>query len=1112
MIIIIILVVTLGFFIYKLFDKKAFVKQINMLQEEINSKIGSFITKGDETKFIGKAQLLKEIAIRKKYTFDESAMFISFSDKLKQTIYDNNLMVLENKMQSYLETFTECVGAAKEYIISPDIKLHADQFQMDMKKWVNWSEGYESPIIKNFNIIYDEPQKYLLNLNAQYLEEEKKACNKMLSDIDGKSLDENQRNAVVNDDLHQLVIAGAGSGKTLTIAAKVKYLVERKGINPKDILLISFTRKAANEMGDRIRNLGIDVDSSTFHQYGLKVIRSVNKKTPDIADDIGRYIEIYLKDVVYNDNKLAKDFLILLGTLMLPVFDGYETIGERIEAEQRQDLTTIKGMYEAYTNKVKSEKLDKQINEYNVKLAPLSDKLKKMSYADSEEYEYFEVQEMIRLLENEIYKLKNQKRSIRNETMKSSEEVILANMFFLDGVKYQYEVEYKFDESDNYRKKYRPDFYLEESDVYWEHFGIDEGNRAHQYSTVTEKQYLEGVEWKRNIHKINSTRLAETYSWQFAKNKIVDAVNNNYIKFNIKKHKINYCDVIKEILKGDEVGNIESFKSLLSTFISLFKSYGYSSAKFEELRKRIIEYKDDKLSKDALERRKTRDLLVLEFAEKFYGFYTEILIEEQKIDFNDMIIQAAGHIDCGTYIPEYKYVIIDEYQDISKGRYLLVKATLEKSGAKLFCVGDDWQSIYRFTGSEVELLVNFEKYFGLYSRTDIVKTYRNSQELLDISGKFIMSNTYQNTKKLYSDKRINDPIRVSWYTGTYRPILEKEEDEKEIKLSQAFREAVASIVKKCPEGEILVLGRNNSDLKLLADDKGIHINRQDDESFIVIEEISNIKMKYLTVHRAKGLEADNVIIINARNARTGFPNQIVDDPILNILRETTETYPFAEERRLFYVALTRTKNYTYILAPLTKASRFLDEIKKSDNIIGINDVGDVYPRTTTTRQVEVEKTSAISCPVCKVGTLVKRTGAEGKEFVSCSNYPACNYTNANLDAVRQNNRCPVCDNFLINRKGEYGEFIGCMSYPYCNYSADIVIEHSSSLHNAKQQNERTRQYYNQITNNGRYGWTVEEDYQLKSEFEANKSITQIARNHNRTTSDISTRLKKLGLL
>lgn len=1112
MIIIIILVVTLGFFIYKLFDKKAFVKQINMLQEEINSKIGSFITKGDETKFIGKAQLLKEIAIRKKYTFDESAMFISFADKLKQTIYDNNLMVLENKMQSYLETFTESVGAAKEYIISPDIELHAEQFQMDMKKWVNWSEGYESPVIKNFNVIYDEPQKYLLNLNAQYLEEEKEACNKMLSDIDGKSLDENQRNAVVNDDLHQLVIAGAGSGKTLTIAAKVKYLVERKEINPKDILLISFTRKAANEMGDRIRNLGIDVDSSTFHQYGLKVIRSVNKKTPDIADDIGRYIEIYLKDVVYNDNKLAKDFLILLGTLMLPVFDGYETIGERIEAEQRQDLTTIKGMYEAYANKVKSGKLDKQINELNGKLAPLSDKLKKMSYADSEEHEYFEVQEMIHLLENEIYKLKNQKRSIRNETMKSSEEVILANMFFLDGVKYQYEAEYKFDESDNYRKKYRPDFYLEESDVYWEHFGIDERNRAHQYSTVTEKQYLEGVEWKRNIHKINSTRLAETYSWQFAKNKIVDAVNNNYIKFNIKKHKINYCDVIKEILKGDEVGNIESFKSLLSTFISLFKSYGYSSAKFEELRKRIIEYKDDKLSKDALERRKTRDLLVLEFAEKFYGFYTEMLIEEQKIDFNDMIIQAAGHIDCGTYIPEYKYVIIDEYQDISKGRYLLVKATLEKSGAKLFCVGDDWQSIYRFTGSEVELLVNFEKYFGLYSRTDIVKTYRNSQELLDISGKFIMSNTYQNTKKLYSDKRINDPIRVSWYTGTYRPILEKEEDEKEIKLSQAFREAVASIVKKCPEGEILVLGRNNSDLKLLADDKGIHINRQDDESFIVIEEISNIKMKYLTVHRAKGLEADNVIIINARNARTGFPNQIVDDPILNILRETTETYPFAEERRLFYVALTRTKNYTYILAPLTKASRFLDEIKKSDNIIGINDVGDVYPRTTTTRQVEVEKTSAISCPVCKVGTLVKRTGADGKEFVSCSNYPACNYTNANLDAVRQNNRCPVCDNFLVNRKGEYGEFIGCMSYPYCNYSADIVIEHSSSLHNAKQQNERTWQYYNQITNNGRYGWTVEEDYQLKREFEANKSITQIARNHNRTTSDISTRLKKLGLL
>lgn len=232
--------------------------------------------------------------------------------------------------------------------------------------------------------------------------------------------------------------------------------------------------------------------------------------------------------------------------------------------------------------------------------------------------------------------------------------------------------------------------------------------------------------------------------------------------------------------------------------------------------------------------------------------------------------------------------------------------------------------------------------------------------------------------------------------------------------------------------EFLLLGRNNNDIRWLSDDKEIRIRKEAGETHVVVLPYPNVKIRYLTVHRSKGLEADNVIILNAKNARNGFPNQIVDDPILNLLRDTQETHPFAEERRLFYVALTRTRNYTYILAPITQTSRFLEELNTKD-------VSKKEKKPSgMEKKSDVESVKPLSCPTCKNGTLVKRVGMGNKIFVSCSNYPACTYTASNLESVRENNRCLVCDNFLVKRNGKYGEFMGCMSYPYCTYTTDIM--------------------------------------------------------------------------
>lgn len=1088
-------VLIIGVVLYKVILKMIFVKNAQKLYDIVEKKLGTFIEKWDENKFLEYAEDLSDIVKKRKYKFDEAVKLVSYYHKLPETIYKNNLTVLEKLIADYLTEFTTKVGNGQRYIISKDIKPYAEQFKKETKDFADKSICYDSTTIRTFKNIYQKPEQYLIELNKKYMENEKQVCKSMLDNINGKSLDENQRNAVVNDDLCQLVVAGAGSGKTLTISAKVKYLVERKKINPKDILLISFTRKAAEEMKQRIGKLGIDVDSVTFHKYGLKILSNVNGKIPDIADDIDKYIDKYLDIIVYSDNELAKKFLVLLGTLMLPVFDGYEKLGDIIEVEQRQDLTTLKGMYESYRNKEKYEKIQEKIEQCKSKLKPLHDKLEEMKKKDKEnevsdrlfleeqalQYnpldKYEEINIDIEKLEVEIGRLMLQQRSIKNEKLKSAEEVMLANIFFLDGVEYEYEREYPNDEEDNLRKHYRPDFYLKESDVYWEHFGIDEENRAHQYTEPEEEKYLEGINWKREIHAKNETRLAETYSWQFRKNQILDAINENYQKFGIKRHKVNFCDVIKEILKGDENGNIDSFKTLLSTFISLFKSYGYGTEKFEELKKDVNSYKKDKkISENALERRKKRDLLFLDFAESFYTFYSEALIQERKIDFNDMIIQAAGMISEGIFIPNYKYVIIDEYQDISVGRYKLIKETLRKTEAKLFCVGDDWQSIYRFSGSEVSLFTNFEKHFGLYSRTDIVQTYRNSQELLDISGAFVQANPEQMKKLLKSDKHIEHPIRIVRYGDkSVSPVLTNEQFEDTFSDGETTLEGVIQeIVTEFPDGDILILGRNNGDLKSLLESKktkkNILIKQNNGDTTIVVNNYPKLKIRFMTVHKAKGLEADNVIVLNMKNSKSGFPNQIIDDPVLNLLRMQSETFEFAEERRLFYVALTRTKNRTYLFAPLTQGSRFLDDIRNLKENCGRSAIETIHIEETkdSTDLVEdSEETKLLRCPVCKVGTLIKKKNAKGQSFVSCSNYPVCNYTVSSVEVVRKNKRCPVCGNFLKKRRGKYGEFLGCMSYPYCRYTENIVTEITKPrILSDKEHLMRTDAYFNAYSQNG----------------------------------------------
>lgn len=345
--------------------------------------------------------------------------------------------------------------------------------------------------------------------------------------------------------------------------------------------------------------------------------------------------------------------------------------------------------------------------------------------------------------------------------------------------------------------------------------------------------------------------------------------------------------------------DIECLEKSLSTFLHLFKCNNYTINDFTIFLKKIkktLSYKKYK-----------REKIFLILALNLLLQYEDYLTTNNELDFDDLIIEATKQIKTSPFKENVKYVIIDEYQDTSYIRFLLIKEILEKSHANLMVVGDDFQSIYRFTGCSLSLFLNFTTYFNKAKIMKIQTTYRNSQELIKIAGDFVMKNKKQVRKNLISKKHINNPIKIIYYEN----------------IKTSFIEIIEEISTQT-SGSILVLGRNNRDVNLILDNN-IQLKAA---GRLIYKKNSNLNITYMTVHKSKGLESDNVILLNLKDVTLGFPTKLQDEEILRLVNPISENYPYSEERRLFYVALTRTKNYVYLLTPKINKSIFVEELEK----------------------------------------------------------------------------------------------------------------------------------------------------------------------------------------
>ena len=630
-------------------------------------------------------------------------------------------------------------------------------------------------IYNKFLIKYKNIEKIIDEYNVKFIEKEKEKHKSLFDNICGYPLDDNQRNAVITDDDKNLIVAGAGSGKSLTMIGKIHYLIKVKNIKESEILCISFTNETTKSLKNKLKKIyNYDIDVYTFHKLGYQIIKTkLNNIRVAPTNILNRSIDSYF-------NNLEKEEIINI----LKYFSEFTKIPKNYKIKEKH--ITLKA-----------------------------------------------------IIEN------------KDEYVRDKEEVELANFLYLKGISYTHE-----------KTSYGCIFHICDKKIYYYNF----------YNP----QY--------NLKIINKYNEFNIYKYHFLINEVTNIVEKIIIDNNIKSFPLDYKKIYID-MKQNNNDYISSLKKLIMDFMNIYKS---STKSIDELK--------NNTNKNTIEYR------FLYLFEKIYNCYQDSLKRNNEIDINDMLLLATSIIEKEYHYKQYKYILIDEFQDTSFVRYQLIHNIIKHTKAKLVAVGDDFQSIYRFSGCDINLFINFEKYFGQAKIMHIENTYRNSQELIDIAGTFIMKNPTQIKKKLYSNKHQKSPIEICYYDDLSTELLK--------------------IIKKLSTGkDKLIVGRNNKDIDLIKHDD---INVKKD--YIYLKKTQE-KIPYLTVHKSKGLEYDYIFLINMSDNITGFPSKITETSILKMVLPKEEKYMYAEERRLFYVALTRAKEKVFILTPKKNPSIFVKELE-----------------------------------------------------------------------------------------------------------------------------------------------------------------------------------------
>ena len=571
-------------------------------------------------------------------------------------------------------------------------------------------------------------------------------------------LDEDQRKVVLTDEDHCLVIAGAGAGKTTTVAAKVKYLVDRKDVKPSEILVVSFTNKAVQELRDKINtSLHIPCPVTTFHACGNAILRKQQEERLNITDPSKLYYvlqEYFKKDVLKNESTV--NALVLFFSCYFDPDNTGKNLQTFMNTVSSAGYSTLKGDIGEYAHHVMDHKTKKKV-------------------------------------------------TIQNEVLRSYQEVQIANFLYLHGIEYTYEPVYRYPVR-YARKPYTPDFLLtqENKKVYLEHFGISEDGQNDRFSKEQLDLYKKAINDKILLHRKHGTALIYTFSSYKDGMSLMHHLEELLVENGFVLRQRSNQEIIEKLTAQEENRYIRKMISLMTRFIHNFKTDGYVLEDFDRMY-----YSTNNV----------RNRLFLNICKDGYIEYEKYLKSVHGVDFEDMINESARllkEMDSDSYKLDFKYIIVDEYQDISRQRFDLVEALSKVCNAKVIAVGDDWQSIYAFSGSDITLFTHFLQKVGYAEMLKITSTYRNSQEIIDIAGNFIQKNTSQIIKELKSNKHIQDPVIIYTYDSTRKKYKDTNTHGEQYNLAHAVETALEQIIafnkqeKKPENSSILLLGRFGS--------------------------------------------------------------------------------------------------------------------------------------------------------------------------------------------------------------------------------------------------------------------------------------------------------------
>ena len=551
----------------------------------------------------------------------------------------------------------------------------------------------------------------------------------------------------------------------------------------------------------------------------------------------------------------------------------------------------------AFDELVKDEEFLKAVNDYFTNYFAAADEF---DYEKAEDY-YDEFQRS----DNKAFFPDMRGRSIFT---RSGQEKKICYYLSINGVRFLYEEAYEFPTADSFHRQYKPDFTIEYIDaqgirrrLYYEHFGINKDGKTPKWFgdgkeggwEQANADYISGIEWKRKTHQEHGTTLMETTSADFDGNNFEEILLQKLRSYGVPINPISPREIYTQIVQSNP-SIAKEFSRLLESFLSLMKS---GCKTVNDIDPNIIS--DKKL-------RRRISFMFERIVKPYCQKYQSLLEERGEIDFTDAIIKAT-HLCTEKSKTRYEHIIVDEFQDISFDRFHFIQALRSKSPfTYLFCVGDDWQSIYRFAGSDMALFKRFKDFFGFTKACPIETTYRFGEPLISKAANFITKNPIQTEKhvRAYSEDCVSDMMFHEYTDSTLGGVIQ-------------------DILDVIPENEtVLFLGRYGFDITVLNNIPGFRVKNNDERGEV---KYKNRTCQFLSVHKAKGLEADHVILLSCNSGFYGFPSNIADDPVLKLVLSEDDQYEYGEERRLFYVAITRSKKMSHILYDESYPSPFVRE-------------------------------------------------------------------------------------------------------------------------------------------------------------------------------------------